>query len=154
MTSLRQLEANRKNAQKSTGPKTPEGKARSRRSALKHGLAGDGLVMPEDQEEHAADRLKSWSSELRPGTAIERWLVERVVMETIRIDRCKRQMFALLTNVSIRAEDCWEHDRRLAAEALADKLPRHPGRVRLEIEATKQGCELIIERWELLLALL
>jgi hypothetical protein len=154
MTTLRQIEANRQNAQKSTGPKTPEGKARSRRSALKHGLAGQGLVMPEDQEEHAADRLKSWSSELHPGTAIERWLVERVVMETIRIDRCKRQMFALLTNVSIRAEDCWEHDRRLAAETLADKLPKHPGRVRLEIEATKQGCELIIERWELLRALL
>src|SRR5208337_3510664 len=34
-----QIEANRRNAQRSTGPKTDEGKARVRRNALKHGMA-------------------------------------------------------------------------------------------------------------------
>ena len=38
MTSQRQLEANRANAKRSTGPKTPQGKARSRRNSYKHGL--------------------------------------------------------------------------------------------------------------------
>ena len=36
MTSLRQIEANRRNARKSTGPKTGEGKRRSRRNAVRH----------------------------------------------------------------------------------------------------------------------
>jgi hypothetical protein len=39
MTSERQIEANRQNAKRSTGPKTATGKARSRRNAFRHGLS-------------------------------------------------------------------------------------------------------------------
>ena len=54
MASKRQIEANRKNAKRSTGPKTTAGKSRSCHNALRHGLArakheeGDGLEMPAD----------------------------------------------------------------------------------------------------------
>lgn len=41
MMSPAQVAANRRNAQKSTGPKTPEGRAVSKMNALKHGIFSD-----------------------------------------------------------------------------------------------------------------
>jgi hypothetical protein len=44
MTTFRQIEANRRNAQLSTGPVTQEGKQRSRQSALRHGLTAETVI--------------------------------------------------------------------------------------------------------------
>jgi hypothetical protein len=60
MSSLRQIAANQLNAQKSTGPKTDEGKAISRGNALKHGFAGSGIVAVEGDEQEIAERIEAW----------------------------------------------------------------------------------------------
>jgi len=53
MTSLRQIEANRCNATKSTGPKTEAGKMQSRRNAVRHGLSAETVVeIVEDLEDY------------------------------------------------------------------------------------------------------
>jgi hypothetical protein len=46
MTSLRQIESNRRNAQRSTGPKTPSGKARASQNAVRHGLTAETVIGP------------------------------------------------------------------------------------------------------------
>ena len=61
MTSLRQIEANRRNAVNSTGPRTPEGKAVVARNALKHGLLSRELLV---RGEHEAD-LSAFAGRLR-----------------------------------------------------------------------------------------
>ncbi len=44
MTSYRQIEANRRNALKSTGPKTDAGKQASRRNSIRHGLTAETVI--------------------------------------------------------------------------------------------------------------
>jgi hypothetical protein len=55
MTSLRRIAANRSNASKSTGPRTEEGKQRSRGNAVRHGLTAEIVIGAlEDAEDYKA----------------------------------------------------------------------------------------------------
>ena len=55
MTSFKQIEANRRNAQKSTGPVTQDGKLQSRRNAVRHGLTAETVIGAlEDAEDYKA----------------------------------------------------------------------------------------------------
>ena len=57
MTSLRQIESNRRNALRSTGPKTEAGKQRSSKNAVRHGLTAETVIEPfEDPEDYKAFR--------------------------------------------------------------------------------------------------
>jgi hypothetical protein len=78
MTSFRQIEANRRNARKSTGPMTHEGKQHSRCNARRHGLTAETVIGAlEDAEDY-----KAFESAVTAGfdaeTAVERELVLRL----------------------------------------------------------------------------
>ena len=80
MTTDRQIEANRLNAQHSTGPTTPEGRAAVRLNGLKYGLYAETLILPgEDPAEFDAlvDRL---DSEHQPATPTEEIFVSQIAM--------------------------------------------------------------------------
>ena len=90
MTSQARIEANQKNAQKSTGPKTAAGKARSRFNGLKHGMRAEQIVLPtEDPAEFAAE-LQAWTDDWKPPTAARRILVERGAVAAWRLRRSVR----------------------------------------------------------------
>lgn len=91
MASQKQIEANRRNALKSTGPKTAEGKAVVRLNALQHGVTAEAAVVPfvehpADWEAHRAGVLDS----LAPSGHLETILAERVAMLLWRLGRANR----------------------------------------------------------------
>jgi hypothetical protein len=99
MASHKQIEANRRNARKSTGPRTPAGRAVSRQNALRHGLtAGDIIVRGESEAEFIAfywDRYET----LAPADPVEEGLVERIITCEWRIRRIYRLEAALMSTV-------------------------------------------------------
>jgi hypothetical protein len=79
MASEAQLRANRANALKSTGPRSPEGKAVSRFNALKHGMDAASIVLPgEDPAEYEA-MVANYEEELQPATPSERFHVDTMI---------------------------------------------------------------------------
>jgi hypothetical protein len=87
MTSFRQFEANRRNARSSTGPNTEDGKRRSRRNAVRHGLCAETVI---EIVEDVAD-YKGFESaviaDYDAQTAVERELVLRLASLLWRIRR-------------------------------------------------------------------
>ena len=96
MTSERQTAANRANALRSTGPKTPEGKAAVRLNAVQHGLLARDAVLPGEAADAFEDLSNEVWAELSPVGPIEKLLVDRIVNAMWRLRRSARAETALL----------------------------------------------------------
>jgi hypothetical protein len=87
MTSFRQIEANRRNAQLSTGPVTEEGRRRSRQNAIRHGLTAETVIDAlEDAEDYAAFEM-AVTADQDAQSAVERELVLRLASLLWRLRR-------------------------------------------------------------------
>ena len=96
--SSKRIEANRRNAQKSTGPRTSEGKDRVRLNALKHGLTASTAVLPGEDAEALQSRVEAWRDDLEPRSAMEAYLVERAAHVSWQLDRADRTIAARLSD--------------------------------------------------------
>src|SRR5215203_2387700 len=108
MASDKKAEANRRNALKSTGPKTPEGKAAVRLNALKHGLLSQEILLPGEDEEALRELGESLRAELQPVGELENLLVDRIIASywrLLRLGRVEAGIFA------------WERSEELAERA-------------------------------------
>ena len=79
--------SNRRNAQRSTGPRTPEGKAVSSRNALTHGLAANRTVLPGENPREFQTLLSNLVKEFRPATELQRSLVRQLADAEWRLRR-------------------------------------------------------------------
>jgi hypothetical protein len=87
MTSLRQIQANRRNALRSTGPNTEAGKERSRRNAVRHGLCAETVVAGIESIEDYSAFEASVIADYEAQTAVERELVLRLASLLWRLRR-------------------------------------------------------------------
>jgi hypothetical protein len=96
MTTEAQIEANRKNALKSTGPRTTEGKEASSQNATKHGLRTNrNVIKTESQEEFDIFR-DNMLADLAPDGAMEEMLAERIVSLSWRLKRAEHFQNAVI----------------------------------------------------------
>jgi hypothetical protein len=87
MSTLRQIEANRRNALLSTGPVTDDGKRRSRQNAVRHGLTAETVITTlEDADDYEAFEM-SVTADYDPQSAVERELILRLASLLWRLRR-------------------------------------------------------------------
>ena len=101
MTSFKQLEASRRNARKSTGPTSEEGKQRSRCNAVRHGLTAETVIGAledaGDYEAFEAAIIADYDAQ----SAVERELVLRLASLLWRLRRATRPL-----HVALRCRRC------------------------------------------------
>src|SRR5947208_8363611 len=126
MTSFKQIEANRRNARRSTGPTTDEGKLRSRRNAIRHGLTAETVIGAlEDAEDYKAFEA-AVIADYDAQSVVERELVLRLTSLLWRIRRATTMETGLF---DIQAQQLLEFRRkRDARQNLLHRLfgPTHP----------------------------
>ena len=77
--SLAQVESNRRNALLSKGPTSPEGRRKSARNSLKHGLTGEGIVLPDEDAAELDLRFAVVEAEMKPKNEMARQILKRAV---------------------------------------------------------------------------
>lgn len=118
MTSSAKIEANRRNARRSTGPRRPSSKARVARNAYKHGLSVP--VRADQSHAEIADYIEALRSEFGPGHDLE--LILRAAegqAELLRTRRCKVDM---LNRDAARIEEDFVPVEERVAAAFVQKL--------------------------------
>lgn len=108
MTSPRQLEANRHNARRSTGPTTAHGKARVAQNAITHGLLSQDTLLPDEDPQGLQTLADALRAEWNPEGAQEHLLVDMMIRAAWRLGRLARVETGLFA---------WEHLGILAERA-------------------------------------
>lgn len=96
MSSLKQIEANRLNAEKSTGPKTDEGKAVVSKNAVKHGLLSSESLLSREECSSLDELGQNLRTELQPKGELELVLIDRIVSLVWRLRRAGKIEAAIL----------------------------------------------------------
>ena len=96
MASTAQIEANRRNARRSTGPRTEAGRAMARQNALKHGLSARKLIVFDEKRGDFLAFHQEMLEALAPGDALEAALAERIILCAWRLRRAGRAEAARL----------------------------------------------------------
>jgi hypothetical protein len=89
MTSKKKAAANRRNARKSTGPKTSQGQAKASMNALRHGLRARTVILPDENREDFDEILAGLQDQYQPQSASEQHLVDQAAIAQWKLVRAE-----------------------------------------------------------------
>jgi len=125
MTSPAQIRANQTNSQASSGPRSPESKARVAQNSVTHGLfAAHDIVRPEEQPEYD-DLRAALEAELLPETTMERTHAKEILHATWRLRRCAIVEGNLTQSTIDSGLDPMENPETAATQTAIDRARAH-----------------------------
>ncbi|MGA2705320.1 MAG: hypothetical protein ABSH35_30075 [Isosphaeraceae bacterium] len=172
MATAAQIEANRRNARKSTGPTTERGKARAKLNAITHGMTAWTImpVLPQEDPKELEDKTQQAITAMKPRNPLEHDLVCRAVRLLGELDRAERVATAHLahrvrmatrsgpeTVSACELKEVHELGSKLFfkagigpgySSATADD---YPAVIVRRLEASAEGCRWLLARWAELL---
>ena len=146
----KRAQANRLNAQKSTGPRTPEGKQAVRLNALKHGLSARTIVLPGEDGDEFQQLCDDLEAHWQPQDRTEQYLVEKMAICQWQQARGYKREVQILSNMQaytsfrekelFRLVDMRQRLERVYSKCLAElrSLQKQRRLEQQEAEPTKQ----------------
>ncbi len=138
------LIANRKNAQLSTGPKTVEGKTRSRANAVKHGLTGAGIALPTEDAAAIEARFLEMQEDFGPTSIAGALLIRLAAFMSVRIDRAGQHEAAVLAMAQRHATTEFELARLAEVDRLFDTIETNPREHHRRLQTTVEGVDRLL----------
>ena len=130
-----------------TGPKTPEGKERSRRNSLRHGCTATTLTLPDENLDEIEAYQNLWIDAYPPETVVEATLINQAVASSLQLDRVQKAHDAITNDQTRYAEPEWDHQRAERLRKAKGLLQEYPEKAVLELKSFGHGVNWLIEQW-------
>jgi hypothetical protein len=141
------LVANRLNGPRSKGPLTPESKAISRQSSLKHGMTGEGIVVPEGVAEEIQRRVEALTEDMKPMSPAGILLIAQMATCSVRMETAVKQESAATAKNVRHATDEFDEERKRDADTLYEGLGDNPRNNFRKLSKFPEGIERLIDAW-------
>jgi hypothetical protein len=142
MASKRQIEANRRNALKSTGPKSPEGKAVSSMNALKTGLYAESEVLPSENPAEYEQLIARYYADHKPATALACQYVDEIIYCTWNLRRLRRAETQLYDFVH---QECYEPHAGLPLGQVCADNPKVFSQLQWRMDANRRALDKAVK---------
>ena len=142
MASKKQIEANRRNAQKSTGPTSLEGKAASSMNALKTGLYAESEVLPCEDPAEYQELIERFYADHRPATALACQYLDEMIYCTWNLRRLRRAESQLYDFVHQR---CFRIDEDYPLGQPCEENPRVFSQLQWRMDANRRALDRAVK---------
>jgi hypothetical protein len=140
-------EINKRNAARSTGPKSDFGKSHSSMNACTHGLRAETLTLPGERRDWVRELTAEWDDHYQARSPGRRALVDRAVLATVHHKRSRayltgtldEQVRSATLNFNVQQEDVVRHYMEL--------LKAEPGAAVRGLNRSAGGCRQLINEW-------